>query len=206
VPEKEGLIHFNASVKEFYNPDLPKIICLDNNIFAYQRWDDIFSELMSLNKPVQFKQGMDIRLLDKAKVEALRLLHYDRPYTFAFDHISELNIIDRQLHSYRHYFPDWSLRFFVLVGFDSSISDDLYRIEYLRHWKCLPYIMRHENYLKSEYKNFYIDLAAWVNQPSFFKNWSFEKFLNKRSKNLKRIAESLAIFKLNYPLNLDKSQ
>ena len=36
--------------------------------------------------------------------------------------------------------------------------------------------MRYENYINSEFKGMYINLARWCNQPSFFKKKSFREF------------------------------
>ena len=41
---------------------------------------------------------------------------------------------------------------------------------------CLPYIMRFEKYNDSKFKDMYIQLARWCNQPSFFKKMSFRQY------------------------------
>ena len=41
---------------------------------------------------------------------------------------------------------------------------------------CLPYIMRYEDYKFSRFKDLYIQLARWCNQPQFFKKKSFREF------------------------------
>jgi hypothetical protein len=36
--------------------------------------------------------------------------------------------------------------------------------------------MRYENYINSEHKGIYINLARWCNQPAIFKKMSFREF------------------------------
>ena len=50
------------------------------------------------------------------------------------------------------------------------------RIELLMRYQCLPYIMRHENYLNSPYKGMFIQIARWCNQPQFLKKKSFRQY------------------------------
>ena len=199
VPKKEGLIYYNAPISEFYNNKLPKLMLLDNNIFSFKNYRNVFEELRRINKPTTFKQGLDFRLLNEEKVKELRSIKYDGNYIFAYDTMEIRNVIEKQMQKYRSYFPDWAMKFFVLVGFNTSLKDDLFRIKYLKENKCLPYIMRYENCYISEYKNFYTDIASYVNQVWTFKSMDFEEFLNKRyPKNMKRIKESLELWNLNY--------
>lgn len=71
------------------------------------------------------------------------------------------------------------------------------RVEWCRKNKCLPYVMRDINCWDSEERDFYIDYAAYCNQPSFFKSMDFETFLKKRTNNQERIRESLKIYHEN---------
>ncbi len=201
VPEKEGLIRYNADIKEFYNPNLKKIMLLDNNIFAYKNYKKVFDQIKKINKPVIFKDGMDFRLLTGDKVNELLSVKYDGDYMFAYDSVKDKTSIEKQIEKYKDKFPVWKLKFFVLVGFESSLKDDIYRVMYLKRNNCLAYIMRYENCYKSIYKNFYTDLAAWVNQVDMFKKMTFEQFLFRRhtSKNAqKRINFSLDLWNKNY--------
>jgi hypothetical protein len=201
VPQKEGLIRYNAEISEFYNPKLKKIMLLDNNIFAYRDYKKVFEQIRKINKPVLFKDGMDVRLLSDKKVDELLSVRYDGDYMFAYDSIKDKRVIENQIDKYKNRFPVWKLKFFVLVGFDSLLQDDIYRVVYLKNKGCLAYIMRHEKCYNSPFKNFYTDLASWVNQVNWFKKTTFEQFLYKRhtSKNAKqRIEFSLNLWRENY--------
>ena len=68
----------------------------------------------------------------------------------------------------------------MLVAYDSQDEKDIegtfFRIKTLMEYGCLPYIMRFEEYKNSTFKDMYIQLARWCNQPSFFKKMSFRQF------------------------------
>ena len=76
-----------------------------------------------------------------------------------------------------------------------QIKDIIERIEWCKINKCLPYLMRDINCWSSENNHFYIDLAAWCNQPGIFKNMSFKAFMYKRTKNKSRINSSLNLYR-----------
>ena len=78
-------------------------------------------------------------------------------------------------------------KFYVLCGFDrkdkydidfwkQDILDMMIRIELLMEYRCLPYIMRFNKYIESPYQGVYKTVAAWCNQPSFFKKKSLREF------------------------------
>lgn len=198
VPSKEGLLKYNATIEEFYNPLLKKIMLLDNNIFAYRGYKNVFEQIRNINKPTCFKQGLDFRLLNKDKANELLSIKYDREYIFAYDSMNIRPIIEKQMNKYRSMFKDWSLKFFVLVGYDTSLKDDVFRINYLKNNLCLPYIMRYESCYSSIHKNFYTDISAWCNQVWAFKIYNFEEFLIKRyPNNPERIKNSLELWNIN---------
>ena len=62
---------------------------------------------------------------------------------------------------------------------------------------CLPYIMRYEQYHNSEFKDMYIQLARWCNQPRFFKKMSFKQFAlanQKLTKNKDKLCSTMRTF------------
>lgn len=198
VPEKEGKLRVNASLNEFYDPNLPKIMLLDNNFLALpnEQCVGLLQELKKTGKRITFKQGLDFRLLTKEKAKALIELNYDGEYIFAFDRVIDKPIIERNLKEiWKPLTKNWRTKFYILVGFDSTLQQDLERVYFLRKHKCLPYIMRHSNCYSSPYKPFYTDLAAWCNQPGFFKKMSFKEFLKKRHSTKERLLQTMKIIK-----------
>lgn len=193
IPQKEGRLKIHSPLKEFYNPKLPKIMLLDNNFLALPNCIGLLKKLKETGKCITFKQGLDFRLLTKEKAEALSSLNYDGEFIFAFDNPRDKPIIERNLKMWRPLVKDWQTKFYVLVGFESTLKEDLERVYFLRENKCLPYIMRHTNCYTSPFRAFYTDLASWCNQPGLFKNMSFFEFIQKRHATKERLMETMNI-------------
>lgn len=173
---------------EFLDDDRPKIALLDDNVFGYPHWRKLFEELNSTGKPFKFKQGLDERLLTPEKCEVLFSSRYDGEITFAFDDVSDYDLIASKLELIREY-TDREVKFYVLTGFNpekknekdfwfKNLIETFIRIDLLSVFKALPYIMRHEDYLSSPYVGIYKTLARWCNQPGFYRNYSFNQFID----------------------------
>ena len=106
-------------------------------------------------------------------------------FTFAFDNISDYDLIHKKLKMIRKTNPNKGMRFYVLVGFESTDAKDIenafIRIELLLRYGCLPYIMRFQNknetpWKESKYRSLYVAIARWCNQPNIIKKMSFRQF------------------------------
>jgi len=198
IPKKEGKLRLHSPLKEFYNSKLPKIMLLDNNFLATPSCIEILKELKKTGKKITFKQGLDFRLLTKEKAELLTKLNYDGEYIFAFDRPVDKILIEKNLEEiWKPLVKDWQTKFYVLVGFDTTLKEDLERIHFLKKNKCLAYVMRHFNCYSSKNRPFYTDLAAWANQPGIFKNMPFKNFLKKRHTTKKRYMQTMEIVQKN---------
>lgn len=185
VNQKYDKVFLHSPLEEFYDPSRKKICLLDDNILGCPQWKEILNKLIELKKPFKFKQGMDERLLTKEKCELLFSVPYDGDYTFAFDNISDYDLVKRKLKLIRQYSKATNIKFYVLVGFESTDVKDIEnmwkRVELLMRYQCLPYIMRYRNkndtpWKTSKYKGMYVTMARWCNQPSFFKKKSFRQY------------------------------
>lgn len=185
VNQKYDHVFAHSPLKEFLDPSRKKICLLDDNFFGFGKWQTSLQELIDTGKPFKFKQGLDERLLTEKKCEMLFGASYDGDYTFAFDNIEDYDEIHEKLKIIRKYTKSRCVKFYVLVGFESTDATDIEnafkRIELLMRYQCLPYIMRYQNknhspWKASKLKNLYIALARWGNQPSIFKKMSFRQF------------------------------
>jgi hypothetical protein len=195
IPKKEGKLKIHSPLNEFYNPKLSKIMLLDNNFLAAPECIEIFKKLKRTRKKITFKQGLDFRLLTEGKAKLLTELNYDGEYIFAFDQIKDKPIIEKNIGIWKHFVKDWQTKFYVLVGFNSTLKEDLERVFFLRRNKFLPYIMRHTKCYSSPNRPFYTDLAAWCNQPGLFKKLSFKDFLKRRHTTHERYMQTMKIIK-----------
>ena len=127
-----------------------------------------------------------------------------RDLIFAFDNIEDQEVIKEKLKILRKYMPTKTMKFYVFCGFDreqkytqeffkQDLLDTFERIRILMKHKCLPYIMRHKNYLMSPFEGTYVNLARWCNQPGIFKKKSYEEFLelNKEGSACRRYSKEL---------------
>jgi len=183
----------HSPLSEFLDPNRKKLCFLDDNFFACNNWNNIIDYVKTSNKPFQFKQGLDERLITQEKAQEMASWKYDGDFIFAFDNIKDKDEIVKKLGilnesiGKRH-----NKKFYVFCGFDRDgkydsnfwerdIEEVLERIYILKDKKCFSYVMRHENYINSPYKWLYIQLAAWTNQPSLFNTFDFITFVKCRA-------------------------
>jgi hypothetical protein len=178
-----------SPIDEFLDPSRPAIYLWDDNIMAAppKVFKEVMDSLQATNKPFQFRQGMDIRLMTDEKAELLSKVKYHGDYIFAFDHYRMDDPVERKqveqtirgLEIWRRHCSK-STKLYVLAAYDSQDEKDIegvfFRIKTLMEYGCLPYIMRFEEYHNSRFKGMYIQLARWCNQPSFFKKKSFRQY------------------------------
>lgn len=178
-----------SPVSEFLDRDRSKIYLWDDNIMAAppKVFTDVMTELQNTGLPFQFRQGLDIRLMTENKAKLLSSVKYYGDYIFAFDHYNmndpiEKKQVDETIAGLKVWRSvcDKSTKLYVLVAYDSiderDIEGTFFRIKTLMEFGCLPYIMRFEKYKDSRFKDMYIQLARWCNQPNFFKKMSFRQY------------------------------
>ena len=169
----------HSPISEFFDIERPYIYLWDDNFLAFKDWEDILDELEETNKPFQFRQGLDIRLLSSQSAKRLSQTKYHGDFIFAFDHIEDRELIQNKLKLWKRY-CNKTTKLYVLCSFVSQDESDrcntCERIKILMQYGCLPYIMRHENNKKSKYRSLYVQIARWCNQPQFLKKMSFREF------------------------------
>lgn len=188
VNKDKTRVEWHSNLDEFLDPSRKFIALLDDNIFAYAGWRDVFNILKASGKSFKFKNGIDERLLTDEKCDILFSAKHQGEITFAFDNIADQAIIVDKLRMIRRHTTK-IIRFYVLCGYDHAIpqkyDDDFFandirdtfeRIKILMQYDCLPYIMRHKDYENSPYRGTYINFARWCNQPSFLKKKSYRQF------------------------------
>lgn len=169
----------HSPIKEFLDIKRPYICLWDDNFLAFKKWELILDELESVNKPFQFRQGLDIRLVSKHAAKRLSSTKYKGDFIFAFDHIKDKSLIEKKLFLWRG-FTDRTTKLYILCAFESQDELDIInifeRIKVLMTYNCIPYLMRYEAFRKSKFYGMYVQLARWCNQPQFFKKKSFREF------------------------------
>ena len=216
VNKKYNHVFKHSPLEEFYDPSRKKICLLDDNFFGCNKRerDEMFQQILDTGKSFKFKQGMDERLLTDDIAENLFNAKYDGDFTFAFDNISDYELIREKLQIIRRHTERKGIMFYVLVGFESTDEHDIEnafkRIELLMKYKCIPYIMRYHGvadfpWKESKYRSMYVTLARWGNQPNIFKKMSFRQFceanqeLHKNKETLCSAMKAMVEFENEHP-------
>lgn len=183
VPRFEGMIHVSSDIYEFWNPDHSRIVLLDNNILAMPtHFEDIAFQLLYNNLIVDFNQGLDIRLVNDYNAQLLSCLRVQPQYRFAFDNPSIEDDVVRGIEILKSHGIN-SCQWYVLVGFNTNHEQDLYRLNLLKELGQRVYVMRYRGQHYRCTSKWYNDLAAWGNQPRFFRSMDFEDFVRARNKS-----------------------
>lgn len=182
-----------SPLESFYDPSRKYIYLWDDNFLAtpHKGWKPMLEQLMATNKPFQFRQGLDERMIAQSPdgeemAQMLSKAKYHGDFIFAFDNWEDRPIIEKALKIWKHYCPNKGTKFYLFCGFKQTTTDKerLYqdvweifqRIKILMQYGCVGYIMRHEDYHQSPLENIYVQLARWCNQQQFYKKMSFWEF------------------------------
>ena len=174
---------------EFVDKKRKYIYCLDDNFLAFKDWETVLNKLEATGKRFQFRQGLDIRIMTERMAQRLAKTNYYSDFIFAFDNIRDRELIERKLTQWRKYCKKQT-KLYVLSAFYSQGVDDIVsvfeRIKILFSYKCLPYVMRYSEYHNSRYRDMYIQIARWTNQPAFVKKKTFREFcmMDKHSEKI----------------------
>ena len=176
VKAKEGLkSHKVADLSEFW--DGQKFIqILDPNTLACKDWRDLLSQL-NCGSYVEFNQGVDIRLMTTEKADLLSRIKLKTVH-FAYDRYQDKEMIEPRFRILKER-TGWrrdKVQVYVLCNFDTTIDQDLDRINFLKSLDFSPYVML---YNKSSLKrgDIHFKVARWVNHRPFFNKWTFDEYL-----------------------------
>lgn len=177
VPAKEGHIKAVADIYEFWNPSHKHIVILDNNILALpEHFRHIANQINDEDLTVDFNQGLDIRLINESNAEILASMRIHPENRFSWDDVK----MEPQIRKGLDILANVGIKrafWYVLVGYNSTVEDDLHRLNVLKSLSQRAYVMR---YKRSE--RIYTDMAAWANQPAFFAKTTFEEFRMMRAR------------------------
>ena len=172
VHEKEGSIRSVDPVT--WNPKAEWIEVLDNNFFAAPDWRDAIADLRKQRLPVKF-HGVDVRIMDEEQAEALNSVKMKGYVHIAWD-LPQLDLTSR-LEAITKYIKPYKIACYVLVGFNSTREQDLYRLNTLKRLGILPFVQAFRDYDNSRKPTQYEkDLGRWANRAWLFKSMDFEDY------------------------------
>lgn len=172
VHDKEGGIHPVEPVE--LNPHGKHIEVLDNNFFANPEWKYAVDYLLKARQKVNL-HGVDVRIMDEEQAYWLNRLPLYKSVHIAWD-LPQIDLTDKLCEIIRYIKP-WKLMCYILVGYNSTVEEDLYRIERCREFGIKPFVMPYRDFENKTKPSQYIrDLAQYVNKPMIFKSCTFAEF------------------------------
>lgn len=166
----------NSQLDEWWDGQ-KNIVLLDPNITASPRFNEYMSMLEHSGSWVDFSQGLDLRLMDEKKIEALNRVKWKRIH-FAWDNPGDdmmpklKMVMDGLTRANRR-----TITVYILTNFNSTHEQDLMRVMAVREAGAQPDV---RIYRKPTAPKITRQLARWVNAPNIF--WSvptFDKYLSK---------------------------
>ncbi len=179
VSEKEGRHSKTvADLSEFWRGQ--KIVkLLDPNILACKDRERHLKGLVESKARIDFTQGLDARFIDESIVQLLNRMKVQSIH-FAFDSMKNEKAILRGLECFNRIYEKsrWNLNCYVLTNYDTSYSEDWYRVCKIQELGFHPYVMI---YQKGTQDQFLTDLQRWCNSPILFKSTSFPDYIPRKN-------------------------
>jgi len=168
VPKKEGLTHTVPMVS--LNPNGKHIELLDNNFFSSSNWESRLNKLKSLDQPINFNTGIDIRTLTKKQAKSLETSKI-KAIHIAWDNLEDEDQVFTGIERLIKYVSPNKITCYVLVGFEQPeiIESDIYRVMKLHSYKITPFAMGYIDFDNKNHKRTRSvrDFQRWVNRHIF---------------------------------------
>lgn len=176
VHDKEGDIHPVEPVE--LNPHGKYIEVLDNNFFANPEWKYAVDYLLKAKQKVNL-HGVDVRIMDEEQAYWLNRLPLLKPIHIAWD-LPQIDLTHKLREVVKHIKP-YKICCYVLVGFNSTPEQDLYRLRRLKELKILPFVQPYRDFESKRVPTVYEkDLARWANRAWLFKSMDFMEYKPRR--------------------------
>lgn len=180
VASKEGKRSYKvADLSEFWSGQ-KKIVLCDPNILACPQHMELLQQLADSKAKVNFNQGLDIRLVSDRNMEVLKRIRLDGIH-FAFDRWQDKDVIEPKLKAFAektgYTRNKGRVMVYILTNFDTTLEQDIYRIQLCRELNFSPYPMIYD---KEHCDPVYRQLQRWCNNFIFWKVPTFEEY--KRTK------------------------
>lgn len=173
VGDKEGTKSRKvADIGEFWRGQ-GHVEILDPNLLACSERGELLDELINTNATINFNQGLDVRLLTKGTAEQINKIKTDRLH-FAWDNYDH-GYTRKKLEKAREWLDKdrWHTIVYVLVNYNTTIGQDIYRVRTLDNIGYEPFVMVYDKPNASqEIKHF----QRWVNNKRLFRSCSWEEY------------------------------
>lgn len=142
VPKMDHPDTNHHSIWEFHNHKFKKICLLNNNTFQDPMWRETFAEIHDAGLSVIDENGYDLRIIEDEHADALHRTKWETPLHFAWDRMVDEPLIVRGLKTLeRHGLRSTSNGVYVLIGYNTTETEDLYRCQVINDHGLTPYPM-----------------------------------------------------------------
>lgn len=186
VSKKEGMCSKKvADLSEFWNGQ-KEIVLLDANILACKDRIELLNQLADSKAKVDFTQGLDARFITEDVADALERIKIKTVH-FAFDFMKNEKAIIRGLRTYKEIVgtSDRNAIVYILTNFDTTIEEDLYRVNMVQEAGYSPDI---RIYRKHTAPQILRDLQRWANNRLLYRSCKFMDYVPRRDgKSIKEL-------------------
>lgn len=178
VKDKEGMIARKvADLSEFWKGQNNIVIC-DPNILACRERLDLLNQLKESGAKININQGLDFRLIDEEILDILKDIRLEKIH-FALDRYEDKELffekgklIKERCGYDRH---KGGCLVYILVNYNTTLKQDLERIEVCRKLNWNPYPMI---YNQKECNIVYKKLKRWCRTQIFWTVENFKDYFN----------------------------
>lgn len=180
VASKEGRRSVKvADLNEWWRGQKNIMLC-DPNILACREHMDLLKQLADSKAMVEINQGIDIRLVNDENLDMLKRIRLSSIH-MAFDRWQDREIIEPRLRKFREQ-TDFDrgkghVTVYILVNFDTTLEQDLYRIQLCRELNFCPFPMIYD---KAHADPIYKKLQRWCSNYVFWSVPTFDEYLGGR--------------------------
>lgn len=177
VAAKEGRCSVKvANLNEWWRGQKNIMLC-DPNILACRDHMDLLKQLADSNAKVEINQGIDIRLVNDDNLGLLKRIRLSSIH-MAFDRWQDREIIEPRLRKFKEQ-TDFDrgkgrVTVYILVNFDTTLEQDLYRIQLCRELNFCPFPMIYD---KAHADPIYKKLQRWCSNYVFWSVPTFDEYL-----------------------------
>ena len=182
VRAKEGNIHTWQHISEFHDPSHKTVHLLDNNMYAAHDWFfDNTDYILENNLKLRVLPGFDIRIITEEIAVRLKQIKWDGIINFAWDNIGDEKRVLSGIEILKQAGFDLkrNIGFYVLVEYDSTHEQDLYRCRTLKTAGTNAFVMQ---YKRTDFSH---HLARLANKRELF--WSIDFSDYSRAKRLPEV-------------------
>lgn len=173
---KEGRRSYKvADLSEFWRGQKNIVLC-DPNILACPDHMELLQQLVDSKARVEFNQGLDVRLVNDRNLELIKQIRLNGIH-FAFDRWQDKDIIEPKLRMFKEktgFDKDHGrVTVYILCNFDTTLEQDIYRIQLCRELRFSPYPMIYD---KEHCDPVYRKLQRWCSNYIFWQCKTFEEY------------------------------